>query len=155
MSAAALGVIWKAFSVAVLLQAAPTNQASTSQARTNQASTSQGQAPTRAHIFDGLTDAQMCEDLKQRAASTREPVPPVTAQSAAADCEAKRIRSTVAVYAAGETFDNFIVRFVSRARANVCDFERPAMKAFADRGWRYTYIFSSAENELRSAEIEC
>ena len=40
-------------------------------------------------------------DLKVRASKAREPVPPVTAQSAVADCEAKKIRGTVAVYATG------------------------------------------------------
>lgn len=113
------------------------------------------QTPAKAHIFDGMSDAQMCADLKVRASNAREPQPPVTAQSAAADCEAKRIRGTVAVYASGDAFDNFILDFVAKARANICNFDRPAMKAFAQRGWRYTYIFTSADDELRSAEVNC
>ncbi|MEM7689987.1 MAG: hypothetical protein AAF291_13275 [Pseudomonadota bacterium] len=114
-----------------------------------------GQAPAKAHIFDGMNDVQMCADLKERVTKTREPAPPVAAQSAAADCRAKRIRGTVAVNAAGEAFDDFILSFVTKARRNICNFERPAMKAFAERGWRYTYIFTSAEGELRSAEVDC
>lgn len=113
------------------------------------------QGPAKAHIFDGMSDAQMCADLKVRATKTREPVSPVTAQSAAADCKAKRIRGNVAVNEAGQTFDDFILSFVTKARANICNFDRPAMKAFAERGWRYTYIFTSSEGELRSAEVNC
>ncbi|MEM7703485.1 MAG: hypothetical protein AAF251_16220 [Pseudomonadota bacterium] len=114
-----------------------------------------GPAAAKAHIFDGMNDAQMCADLKVRASKTREPVPPVTAQSAVADCEAKKIRGTVAVYATGEAFDDFVLSFVTKARGNICNFERPAMKAFAERGWRYTYIFMSADDELRSSEVVC
>jgi len=116
---------------------------------------SSAQTPAKAHIFDGLSDAEMCADLKVRATKAREPSPPVTAQSAVADCEARKIRSTVDVYATGQAFDDFILSFVAKARGNICNFERPAMKAFADRGWRYTYIFTSAEGELRSSEVAC
>ena len=93
--------------------------------------------------------------VRRRVARPQNTNPPFSARTDTADCAAKRIRASVSVEAEGEEFDRALLNFLTVARRNICNFERPSMRAFAGRGWRYTYTFTAANGELRRAEVEC
>lgn len=103
-----------------------------------------------------LSDREFCALLQRKVpAMSGQSIPPAKFGTVRANCVARRVEAKIDVALNGTQLDDFVNRFVAAAKSGVCNLNDPTMKAFADRGWKFEYIFTGSDRRVVPYLLTC